>query len=554
MGASEKPTLKMLCLALVFGTAAPDQAAAQEATPQIAPGAAPGQETLAVDPGEIDALLESIRILIDGMNATKADTDAAMTFLSDQVEAAIRELTTREFETEELRETTRGLADELQAVASNRDQLGFQVTRLTEEKDAILARLQGQVRDLETNLRASLQERDRAAADLGQTRVALATRQAQSERQLLRLAALEVDIAELRDDRATLAARLDHTAAVLVSTRESLDSARARNQELDQNLSAASLRNDALNDELVATAAQGDGLTDELTAFQSQTEALNRQLAALRAQIAELNALLQTSEDANKLIEADKEKIQAQLQDVAILQSLRDDLVAKLARAESDAEAQKELDDEAQAQVQPLNRQVLALRQQLASLATALDAAEAANEEQDVHVADLGRRLNLALASKVEELARYRSEFLGRLRTVLDQRADVRVVGDRFVFQSEVLFATGEAELEAPGRAQLLRLAESLKEIGATIPGDIDWVLRVDGHTDERPIQTPRFPSNWELSTARAISVVRFLIDQGVPAERVMAAGFAHFRPLDPGGNEAALRRNRRIEFRLTQK
>ncbi len=136
----------------------------------------------------------------------------------------------------------------------------------------------------------------------------------------------------------------------------------------------------------------------------------------------------------------------------------------------------------------------------------------------------------------------------------MGERADVRVVGDRFVFQSEVLFASGKAELEASGRAQLLRLAESLKEIGATIPGDIDWVLRVDGHTDERPIQTPRFPSNWELSTARAISVIRFLIDQGVPAERVMAAGFAHFRPLDPGGDAAALRRNRRIEFRLTQK
>ncbi len=568
MGASEKPTLKALCLALVFGTAAPDRAAAQEATPQIAPGAAPGQETLAVDPGEIDALLESIRILIDGVNTTKADTDAAMTFLSDQVEAAIRELTTREFDTEELRETTRGLTDELQAVASNRDELGFQVTRLTEEKDAILARLQGQVRDLETNLRASLQERDRAAADLSQTRVALATRQAQSEHQLRRLAALEKDIAalhdgraalekditELRDSRAALESRLSREVALMETTRASLDAARARNRELDHDLSAASLRNDALSDELVATAAQGDGLKDDLTVSQSQTEALDRQLVALRAQLAELNGLFQTSQDAYKVIEADKEKIQAQLQDVAILQSLRDDLVAKLARADSDAEAQKELGDEAQAQVQLLNRQVLALRQQLASLATALDAAEAANEEQDVHVADLGRRLNLALASKVKELARYRSEFLGRLRTVLDQRADVRVVGDRFVFQSEVLFATGEAELEAPGRAQLLRLGESLKEIGGTIPGDIDWVLRVDGHTDERPIQTPRFPSNWELSTARAISVVRFLIDQGVPAERVMAAGFAHFRPLDPGGNEAALRRNRRIEFRLTQK
>ncbi len=492
MGASEKPTLKVLCLALVFGVAvlgaaAPDRAAAQEA--------APGQEAPAVDPGEIEALLESIRIRVDGMNATAADTDAAMAFLSNQVEAAIRKLTTREFETEELRKTTRGLADELQTVATTRDQLGFQVDRLTEEKDEIFVRLQGQVRDLATllslerevatdlraslegrsgELRASLQERDRAAADLDRTREALATRQAESERQLRRLAALEGDVAELGDRRAELESRLSREAAVRETTRASLDDARARNRTLDRDLSAAGARNDALTDELAATAARSDGLKDELTVSSSQIEALSRQLAALRAQIAALSGLLETSEGQS--------------------------------------------------------------------------------QAQQSEIADLGRRLNLALATKVRELARYRSEFLGRLRAVLGERADVRVVGDRFVFQSEVLFASGEAELEAPGRTQLLRLAESLKEIGATIPGDIDWVLRVDGHTDERPIHTPKFPSNWELSTARAISVVRFLIDQGVPAERVMAAGFAHFRPLDPGGGEAALRRNRRIEFRLTQK
>jgi chemotaxis protein MotB len=486
MGASAKPTLKALCLGLVLGAAAPDWAAAQEAISVAAPGqevpvAAPGQEAPAVDLGEIDALLESIRIRVDGMNATAADTDAAMAFLSNQVEAAIRKLTIREFETEELRETTRGLADELQTVAATRDRLGFQITRLTEEKDEIFVRLQGQVRDLATllslerevatdlraslegrsgELRASLQERDRVAADLGQIREALATREAQSERQLRRLAALEGDITELRDGRAALESRLSREAARMETTQASLDAARARNQALDRKWSA--------------TAARGDGLKNELAVSHSQIEALNRQLTALRAQIAELNGLLETSEGQS--------------------------------------------------------------------------------QAQQGEIADLGRRLNLALATKVRELARYRSEFLGRLRAVLGERADVRVVGDRFVFQSEVLFATGEAELEAPGRAQLLRLAESLKEIGATIPGDIDWVLRVDGHTDERPIQTPRFPSNWELSTARAISVVRFLIDQGVPAERVMAAGFAHFRPLDPGGDEAALRRNRRIEFRLTQK
>ena len=389
MGAIEKPTLKVLCLALLLGTAAPDWAAAQEA----APGA---QEIPVVDLGEIDALLESIRARVDGMNATAADTDAAMSFLSDQVEAAIRKLSTREFETEELRKTTRGLADELQTVANNRDQLGFQVTRLTEEKDEIFARLESQVRDLATllslerevatnlrasledrsgDLRASLEERDRTTAELSQTRVTLATGQAQSERQLLRLAGLESDIAELRDDRATLAVRLDRTTDELVSTQESLDGARARSQELDQDLSAASSRNDALNDELVATAAQGKGLKSELAVSQSQIEALSQQLAALRAQIAELSGLLQTSDGQTKL--------------------------------------------------------------------------------QQAEIADLGRRLNLALATKVRELARYRSEFLGRLRAVLGERADVRVVGDRFVFQSEVLFATGEAELEARSESSM---------------------------------------------------------------------------------------------------
>lgn len=478
MGASQKPILKALCLALVFGvaalgSAAPERAAAQEATP--------GQAAPAVDPGEIEALLESIRIRVDGMNATAADTDAAMAFLSNQVEAAIRKLTTREFETEELRETTRGLADELRDVANTRDQLGFRVTRLTVEKDEIFAQLQGQVRDLATllslerevasslrasledrsgELRASLQARDRAATEHSQTRETLATQRAQAERKHQRLAALEGDIAELRDGRAALESRLSREAALLEETRASLDTARTRNQTLDSKWSAIAARN--------------DGLTDELTVSHSQIEALSRQLAALRAQIAVLNGLLETSTGQS--------------------------------------------------------------------------------QAQQAEIADLGRRLNLALATKVRELTRYRSEFLGRLRAVLGERADVRVVGDRFVFQSEVLFATGEAELEAPGRAQLRRLAESLKEIGATIPDDIDWVLRVDGHTDERPIQTPRFPSNWELSTGRAISVVRFLIDQGVPAERVMAAGFAHFRPLDTSGGAAALRRNRRIEFRLTQK
>ena len=228
--------------------------------------------------------------------------------------------------------------------------------------------------------------------------------------------------------------------------------------------------------------------------------------------------------------------------------------MAKLAKTESDVDEQKELTDTAQTQLRLLNRQIMALRRQLATLATALEAAESANKEQEVQISDLGRRLNVALASKVQELARYRSEFFGRLREVLGNRQDVRIVGDRFVFQSEVLFETGSAELGEPGQRQLAQLARTLSEIAPRIPKNLPWVLQVDGHTDRVPIHTPEFPSNWELSTARAISVVRFLMDQGIAAEHLAATGFGEYQPLDPGLSADALRRNRRIELKLTQR
>ncbi|MCZ6609663.1 MAG: peptidoglycan -binding protein [Alphaproteobacteria bacterium] len=201
-----------------------------------------------------------------------------------------------------------------------------------------------------------------------------------------------------------------------------------------------------------------------------------------------------------------------------------------------------------------LNNQIAALRQELAKLAAVLGASEKKAREQNIQIANLGRRLNAALAAKVEELSRYRSEFFGKLRQVLGSRSDVRVVGDRFVFQSEVLFASGDAALNAAGMAQLQRLAGALKEISAKIPANLNWVLRVDGHTDIRPISTARYPSNWELSTARALSVVRFLISRGVDANRLAATGFGRYQPIDPGNTEASHRRNRRIELKLTQR
>jgi chemotaxis protein MotB len=171
-----------------------------------------------------------------------------------------------------------------------------------------------------------------------------------------------------------------------------------------------------------------------------------------------------------------------------------------------------------------------------------------------VQIVDLGKKLNLALAGKVEELARYRSEFFGRLREVLGDRPDVRIVGDRFVFQSEVLFDSGSAEIGEPGRLQLAKFAATLLEVAAQFPAEIDWILRVDGHTDDRPISTWQFASNWELSTARAIAVVKFLESQGLPPQRLAATGFAEYQPLASGAGEEVYRLNRRIELKLDQR
>ena len=228
------------------------------------------------------------------------------------------------------------------------------------------------------------------------------------------------------------------------------------------------------------------------------------------------------------------------------------ELAGRARRAAADLTDEKKLSAAARARVALLSRQIAALRQTLARLATALEASEAKSRAQNVAIINLGKRLNAALASKVEELSRYRSEFFGKLREVLGDHKNIRIVGDRFVFQSEVLFDSGSAELADIGRRQIERLAATLKDIAKRIPDDVDWVLRVDGHTDRIPIKTARFPSNWELSTGRAISVVRHLIEVGIPANRLAATGFGEYQPIDPGGDQRAYRRNRRIELKLT--
>ena len=201
-----------------------------------------------------------------------------------------------------------------------------------------------------------------------------------------------------------------------------------------------------------------------------------------------------------------------------------------------------------------LNQQIAALRRQLAAVQDALSAQEVKDKESQERIADLGSRLNVALAQKVQELARYRSDFFGRLREILSDRPDVKVVGDRFVLPSEVLFETGQASLTPEGKTEIDKISVALSEVSQQIPPEIPWVLRVDGHTDKRPIASPQFKSNWDLSAARAIAVVQYLISKGFSPQHLLAGAYGEFQPIDEGDSEDALRRNRRIELKITER
>lgn len=287
-------------------------------------------------------------------------------------------------------------------------------------------------------------------------------------------------------------------------------------------------------------------------------------LSRLNSQIAELTDLLQleransddlTSQIANltatlATAQSDNAELTGQLSGIGTGLAGKDETIAGLQSQLTDAQ---DLSDEANAQITLLNQQLAALRTQIGALESALEASETRDTESRTQIADLGRRLNLALAQRVQDLSRYRSDFFGRLRQILEGRADVRVVGDRFVFQSEVLFDAGQADIQPGGTPDLDALAAAILQLETEIPPDINWVLRIDGHTDKRPISNARFPSNWELSAARAISVAQYLVTKGVSPNRLVAAGFGEFTPLDPADTDEAYRRNRRIEFKLTE-
>src|SRR5882757_1202792 len=297
-------------------------------------------------------------------------------------------------------------------------------------------------------------------------------------------------------------------------------------------------------------------LSQEVTGKDKALEALNAKVAQLNdllslEKLSGLNLSDQLSQVRAGLATAEADRVKGLYEDLAGAGS---DAAGRASQLNKALDSEKQVTSRALAQIEVLNQQISALRRQLAALEEALDASEKRDKESQGRIADLGSRLNVALAQRVQELTRYRSEFFGRLRSILGNRPDVRIVGDRFVFQSEVFFDTGQALLLPEGRAELDKLASALIDLDKQIPSEIAWVLRVDGHTDVRPINSPLFKSNWELSSARAISVVQYLVSLGVPAQRLVAAGFAEFQPLDTAQTEDAYKRNRRIELKLTER
>ncbi|MDG2321030.1 MAG: peptidoglycan -binding protein [Rhodospirillaceae bacterium] len=329
-----------------------------------------------------------------------------------------------------------------------------------------------------------------------------------------------------------------------------------------------SLNVSRLSDQLRAATVE----LDDMASLRMENRDLQGQIKNMEADAADGSAQIErmrnTLEVAAEAAEEDRARIAKQRNELALLQQniqalevLKDDLEAEITRlGDTVVDREREIGEArrstvaAEAQAALMSQQLETLRQELARLAETLDASDALSEAQRAQISDLGKRMNRALAGKVQELQRYRSEFFGRLRDILGTRPGIQVVGDRFVFQSEVLFSSGSAELGPDGQRQLAQLARTLVDIASDIPDEVDWILRVDGHTDDVPISTALFPSNWELSISRALSVVRFLSFQGIPSDRLAAAGFGEYQPLDLNKTAQARGRNRRIELKFDQK
>ena len=375
--------------------------------------------------------------------------------------------------------------------------------------------------------------------------------------------------AGLRNDLDSLSTRLQASLGNQADLRDQINRLENNTQSLTARLAQTESEKTALNQRIAIEIDKNRAAEEAAEAYRLEaekdltdlSEKLNRESLVSKDLAAKL-------EDAYREVDASKETLAVQLeklvtleQAIAGLEALKTDLEQQLSQAIFDKDTKDQALEasraeivRARAEAALINRQLRALQTQITELSALLEAAENKDRRAQAQIRNLGKRLNAALAQRVQELAQYRSEFFGRLRAILGARSDVQIVGDRFIFQSEVLFDAGSDQFGPDGKQQLSKLARGLQEISGEIPQNINWILQVEGHTDNRPIATSQFPSNWELSTARAISVVKFLIESGIAPARLSATGYGEFQPLAMGEDDVTLRRNRRIELKLTQR
>ena len=343
---------------------------------------------------------------------------------------------------------------------------------------------------------------------------------------------------------------------------ESLVIATTKQETLNSKISELIILNDSLGGQVNILTAERDALDKNLKLSQSSLAMSQSDLEGALQQLKNIETELEAKALQNKQTKKELDetrKLSLLMQsDLDEARDLLQKIIIKLSKEKLHLvnlkELNKELNSKYSTTTNQLNAQILALKREMMSLNDILKKSEMENELKNVKIVDLGRKLNRALASRVQELAKFRSEFFGRLQDVLKNRRDIRTVGDRFVFQSEVLFASGASDIATAGKKELAQLARTLNSIAPNITKKINWILQIEGHTDHIPISNKRFQNNWELSAARAISVVEFLIGQGVPADRLSAAGYGEFQPLDKRRDEIGNRRNRRIEMKLTQR
>jgi chemotaxis protein MotB len=509
-------------------------------------------------PGYVDALATLLMVIIfvllvfvlaqGFVSVLLSSRDQALDRLNRQVSELGELLALERGQSQELRTALARGAEELRATAAARETAQRSLALLREERDRLAS------------------DRDTTRADRDRLSARITDLEAAARGSAARVADLETRRAEALGRAEAAGTDAARTTRTLTDTQRQLAAESAGLQALRRDLGAERETRAARERDLAASQAQGEALARDLAAARQALAAAQRDIAALREEAARLDRTVQADRATIEMRLSDIARLQEQLR---ALQALRDQLerqaASALARAGQEegarraAEAQAgefaRLSDSARAQVALLTRELEALRTEIGRLSAALNLAEAEGRDRDAQITLLGQRLNAALAARVEELQSYRSDFFGRLRRVVGDRPEVRIVGDRFVFQSEVLFPVGSAELSANGQQQLRELARLLEELTRQIPPDIGWVLRVDGHADRTPLGgRGRFASNWELSAARALAVAQLLIAEGLPANRVAATAFGDTQPLDDRDTPEAYARNRRIELRLTDR